>query len=299
MIELPHDVVSHIYSFICPMTYSLLPWIDEKKLDTTLLDMILQPNRNNDFIKTTTEYRLYHHLSDRRFLNMLVVQSRFVNIIEKNLNLLGVDQWWRICRNPDAIHIIEQNMDKVDKYFCWIHLCKNENALGILEKNIDKIQWMSLVHNKNDKVLKLFEDNLNRLDDMAWSELSASPRFVSIIRKHLDKVDWRMLSKNSGAVDILEKHIEESSKNGTSCKVCWMMLSINTGAVKILEKHIEESKRNGTRCKVNWYYLSKNSGVMGILEKNIDKIQWSALSMNKSIYKADVKAYKKRLKYIL
>ncbi len=42
-----------------------------------------------------------------------------------------------LSRNPSAIHIIEQNLDKVN----WPILSYNPAAIPILEKNQDKILW--------------------------------------------------------------------------------------------------------------------------------------------------------------
>ena len=47
--------------------------------------------------------------------------------------------------NPNAIPILEKNLDKID----WYSLSKNPNAIYILEKNPDKIDWGSLSKNPN------------------------------------------------------------------------------------------------------------------------------------------------------
>jgi hypothetical protein len=46
--------------------------------------------------------------------------------------------------NPNAIHILEQNLDKVD----WYCLSRNPNAIHILEHNLDKIDWSDIWENK-------------------------------------------------------------------------------------------------------------------------------------------------------
>ena len=47
--------------------------------------------------------------------------------------------------NPNAIHILEKNLDKVN----WGGLSTNPNAMHILEKNLDKVYWNSLLMNPN------------------------------------------------------------------------------------------------------------------------------------------------------
>ena len=50
-----------------------------------------------------------------------------------------------LSSNPNAIHLLEKNLDKVD--WCW--LSGNPNAIHILEKNLDKINWEMLSMNPN------------------------------------------------------------------------------------------------------------------------------------------------------
>jgi hypothetical protein len=48
-----------------------------------------------------------------------------------------------LSRNPNAIHILEKNTDKID----WFNLSRNPSAIHILEKNKDKIVWSELSTN--------------------------------------------------------------------------------------------------------------------------------------------------------
>jgi hypothetical protein len=45
--------------------------------------------------------------------------------------------WVGLSSNPNAIHMIENNLDKVD----WETLSMNPNAIHILENNLDKV-WI-------------------------------------------------------------------------------------------------------------------------------------------------------------
>jgi len=53
--------------------------------------------------------------------------------------------WDELSSNPNAIHILEQNMDEID----WDELSANPNAIHLLEQNIDKINWHMLSQNPN------------------------------------------------------------------------------------------------------------------------------------------------------
>jgi hypothetical protein len=47
--------------------------------------------------------------------------------------------------NPNAIHLLEQNVDKIN----WNTLSENPNAIHLLEQNVDKIDWSALLSNPN------------------------------------------------------------------------------------------------------------------------------------------------------
>ena len=51
--------------------------------------------------------------------------------------------WLNLSANPNAIHILEQNKDKID----WYCLSKNSAAIHVLGKNKGKIYWDCLSQN--------------------------------------------------------------------------------------------------------------------------------------------------------
>jgi hypothetical protein len=52
--------------------------------------------------------------------------------------------WNTLSGNPNAVHVLEQNLDKVN----WLFLSGNPNAVHLLEKNVKKVDWfyISLLH---------------------------------------------------------------------------------------------------------------------------------------------------------
>ena len=67
--------------------------------------------------------------------------------------------------NPNAIHLLEQNEDKI----IWSVLSGNPNAIGLLEQNPEKINW---------------------------AYLSGNPNAIHILQQTPDKIDWDYLSEN-------------------------------------------------------------------------------------------------------
>ena len=100
--------------------------------------------------------------------------------------------WENLSRNPNAIHILEKNLDKVD----WFWLSGNSNAISIIENNLNKVHW-------------------------DW--LSKIPNAIHILAKNLDKVNWTSLSENPNAIQILEQNLEN---------INWYSLSVNPNIFK-------------------------------------------------------------------
>jgi hypothetical protein len=53
--------------------------------------------------------------------------------------------WIGLSTNPNAIHILEKNLDKV----YWERLSSNTNAIHILDKNLHKVNYVVLSENPN------------------------------------------------------------------------------------------------------------------------------------------------------
>jgi len=110
--------------------------------------------------------------------------------------------WTALSANPNAVPLLEKNLDKVD--WNWPLLSRNPNAIHLLEKNLDKVMWTSLSANPN--AIPILEKHLDKVN---WSVLSANPNAIHILEKNLDKVDWYLLSKNPNAIDILSKNLRK------------------------------------------------------------------------------------------
>ena len=81
-----------------------------------------------------------------------------------------------LSKNPNAIHILEKNLDKIN----WNNLCINENAIYLLEKNIteefeynssqqlyiSRNSWENVVASKNN-VIQLMRKTYESLSNTA------------------------------------------------------------------------------------------------------------------------------------
>ena len=81
-------------------------------------------------------------------------------------------------KNPNAIHLLEKNIDKIN----WYWLSSNLNAIQILENNKDKINWKNLCSNPN--AINLLKENPDKID---WNEISINPAIFELDYNALKK----------------------------------------------------------------------------------------------------------------
>ena len=111
---------------------------------------------------------------------MSTFQPKFIPVNDK----LNWDWDW-LSENPNAIPILEQNLDKID----WALLSWNLNAIPILQQNLDKVNWVLL---------------------------STNPNAIHLLEQNIDKIDWVQLSANLNAIHLLFKY--DFNKMKESCK---------------------------------------------------------------------------------
>jgi len=85
-----------------------------------------------------------------------IVASYLVKPKMKLLDWILLDNldWDWLSENPNAIHLLEQNMDKID----WVYLSTNPNAIHLLKQNMDKINFAYL--SKNPSIFEIDKKQL-------------------------------------------------------------------------------------------------------------------------------------------
>jgi hypothetical protein len=266
----------------------------EKHLDMLFLDDVsfryLCINPNPDVIPLIE--KILVQAPEKIDWEYLARNPNAMPIIKKNLDkIFGND---RVFHNflsdnthPEAISIIEQNMEKVDE-LSWHFLSQNLSALPILEKNLDKyIPWHTLIQYPN--ALHLIEKNLDKINPLY---LLTYPHTIHLVERieesrfhNLHELSWRNIFDRMPAynsqiqkkiIAFLEKYID---------KLDFRNLSREASAIPILEKNLD---------KVHWYYLCLNPEAIHILEKNQDKIDWNSFSYNSEIFDYSYEYLEKR-----
>ena len=144
-------------------------------------------NTNNNLYKKS-----YKHDYGEYYLGPLCKLRDWVKI--------NIIDWNILSLNPNAIHLLEKNPDKIN----WPLLSINPNAIHLLEQNQHKINWWYLSGNPN--AIHLLEQNKNKI---YWCVLSENPNAIHILEQNIDKIDWFNLSRNPNAIHLLEQNLDK------------------------------------------------------------------------------------------
>ena len=156
--------------------------------------------------------------------------NRTMNFLENNQEKIN---WKYLSGNPNAIHLLEKNLDKINRWWYWwswrswwYWLSKTPYALDLLKKSQYKIDWECL--SKNPNAISILEKNP---ENIYWPYLSENPNAISILEKNIYKIDWFYLSHNPNAIHLLEKNPD---------KIYWPWLCENVGVNKLNYKRLTE-----------------------------------------------------------
>jgi len=244
-LPLNNDIINIIVSYYLKQNEKkLLPWIDINNLSWCYLSA--NPNaidllKNN--IDKISDYELYTNPNsfclykideNPNNINKVANKKDSLKFIKNNLSLLNSRGWYDLSTNSDAIHILEQNIDKIN----WVGLCNNINGIDILKKNKDKIHWKTL--SKNPNAIELLKNNLDKIN---WSNLSSNINAIELLENNLDKINWSKVSYNLNAIELIKNNKD---------KINWFSLSANSNAIEILKDNQD---------KIKWDIFSRNPAI--------------------------------------
>lgn len=278
------------------LPYKLLDWIDQDKLSWVYLcrnthaGQLLEKNtdkidwENLSSNSSPRAIRILEKNLDKVDWSYLSFNPGAVDILKKNKDKIN---WAELAGNPDprAIELLEHYHPYKPIYtrLVWDSLSENPCALHLLEQNPDKIDWHEI--SENPSAIHLIEQNLLHSlhsDKIDWFGLSVNPAAIPILEKNIDKIKWAALhfNQNPKAIQLLEKNPD---------KIDWSDISFHPHAIPLLENLLHTLHSD----KIDWKSLSNNSAAIHLLEKNIDKIDWQNLSLNPSIFVYDYDEMKK------
>lgn len=191
-------------------------------------------------------------------------------------------------------------IDKLD----WDSLSSNPYAIQLLEANQDKINWNKL--SKIPEAIDILKANTHR--DLDWDYLSSQPWAIELLEVNTNKINWKVLSSNPAAIHILEANQD---------KIDWATLRDNPSAIQLFEANTDKLKNSSGTFSFSTTGSFKGFGcgsafggtatgsdpkpILELLETNLnniaeysndhtmlehiqDKLNWSLLSKNPSIF---------------
>ncbi len=190
------------------------------------------------------------------------------------VNWIDIKQldWRRLSLNPNAIYLLEQNLQKID----WMRLSRNPSAIHLLETNPKKIDWMFLSMNQSS--IRLFEKNIDKIGSFEKTELSRLLTAIPFLQKNPNMINWSTLSSNPFAIEILEKNQD---------KIIWDCLSLNPSAIELLKKN----KKN-----INWFHMFQNPNAIELILEEYKRVQ--SIPYPQNVYEEDLEDdFEKYCKY--
>ena len=75
-----------------------------------------------------------------------------------------------------------------------------------------KINWIYLCYKTNPIIIKLLEQNIDKIN---WNAISSNSNAVELLAKNMDKIDWdnMMINENMNILYIFEKNMNKIKSN--------------------------------------------------------------------------------------
>jgi hypothetical protein len=202
-------------------------------------------------------------------LHSLSENPNIFNILKENPYLDVNIIKYSLSSNPAAIDFLESNPNKIN----WVDICKNSKAIHLIKQNINKINdaqsWWILCY--NPKAIKIIKENLDKIGELGWRYLSGIPDAIEILEQNQDKIDWQIILKNPAAMDLIMDNLDKVDIYH------WYMVCRNPAAMDLIKKNINNTK------KEDWSFLGLNRGNYD----QINKDMWKYLSRNPAIFTYD------------
>ena len=180
-------------------------------------DFVYNPNAmhviDKHFDICVKELNSYGRINLLRHPNFVhIIETHEEKIIDELLNSNSVFVFAQ-SRNQTYIDLLEKFMQKYPEKITsdfWCNLCDNPLAIHIIEQNLHKLNNSALqILAKNPKAIHIIRENLDKLDDTGWRYLCENPNAIPLLEEQPDRINWCSLSCNINGIAILEKNPEK------------------------------------------------------------------------------------------
>jgi len=131
-----------------------------------------------------------------------------IEIIEKNLDKIYVDDWPILSGNPKAIHIFK-DPEYLKKVYEWSYISKNEKAMPILQDNLDKVEWGSFSSNPSaiNILLQIIKEEKEYNNKIKNNEQINTKEYKYF--DYFNKIDYGGLSRNPAIFELDKQGLKE------------------------------------------------------------------------------------------
>jgi len=144
------------------------------------------------------------------------------------------------------------------------------------------IDWKQLSSNRYISI-NFYSKNIDKIN---WSELSANPNAISLLKKYKNKIDYNRLLENENAIDMIEQNLDKITDI--------TYLGLNKNAIHLIDKYFNIIYKNDKEykflnneniifCKKFRKKALKYSGLF-VTDKNINRNKWCNIFNNKNIH---------------
>jgi len=157
-----------------------------------------------------------------------------IKILEKNQDKIDL---FELSANPSAMDLIKKYLNETHwDLFCWSSLSRNTNpeAISILEQNLDKIDWYELL--SNPSAIHIIEQNLDKIVNLpGFYILSRNPNAMDLLMKRPELIDSAYILANPNALSYLESLDRNNIKKSMN-----YMATYNPNAFQFIEKMLNQ-----------------------------------------------------------
>ncbi len=193
-----------------------------------------------------------------------------IEIIKRNLDKID---YISISANthPEAISILERNLDLYFDDFCWLRISANPSAIEIIKRNLDKINYFAICTNTNPEAISILETIIDGL--IQNRNIPSATQDISHIDLLLNLISWRSLSENPAAISLLEKYADnvvphELLKNPNAMNILFDLdyQAMSKARTKLLQDELMEQAFHPSRVSKRLDYYCENGGDLADFE---------------------------------
>lgn len=157
-----------------------------------------------DLLETYSDFIHYRQLSAN-------TNPRAIKILKNKIDEID---WVALSSNPSAIQFLQEHMNQI--FWGEFAHIQHPDAIRLIERELEHLDWdmVSVPLGENPAAVPILRNHLDWVNWTAFCINANTPESIQFIREHLDLVDWEALSTNEQALSILREfpdYVQESA----------------------------------------------------------------------------------------